>query len=327
MYLHYTSRQKGRKAFFEVSALLDEWFEKKVDEACEAVPAYANPRKIRLANSAIGWRLYLYGSSMKRAMMGMLIHIRSEDDMNRFMEETAERSDDFMARASGFFKEKARLLAVLDDAGMRLRFATTLFLFGLAALGTLAAGGREMALCALMVCLMLVSAAMELGYEPICGNIRQRYLFSVCLRTLALSAPLADYFPRYIAYGVLSNVVLQSAMLVTIGAHLALFCALILFNRRQPILLRLLSGVLGIAPALTAASGLALAAAGFAQGQMAAGILRAAGVLFAFFGDRLMAVTALGGIRLKYESVWEWLLICGGLMLMMTGAWMNAAPI
>ena len=73
---------------------------------------------------------------------------------------------------------------------MRLRFATTLFLFGLAALGTLAVGGREMALCALMVCLMLLSAAMELGYEPICGGIRQRYLCAVCLRTLALSVPL-----------------------------------------------------------------------------------------------------------------------------------------
>lgn len=125
-------------------------------------PAYANPRKIRLANSAVGWRLYLYGSSMKRAVMSALVHIRSEDDMNLFMRETAEKSDDMMVRAAAFFKEKARLLAVLDDAGMRLRFATTLFLFGLAALGTLAVGGREMALCALMVCLMLLSAAMEL---------------------------------------------------------------------------------------------------------------------------------------------------------------------
>lgn len=307
--------------------MLDEWFEKKVDKFCEVVPAYIHPRKIRLANSSVGWRLYLYGSSLKRTMMSGYNRIRSEDEMDLFMKETAEKSDDMMARAAAFFEEKARLLAVLDDAGMRLRFATTLFLFGLAALGTLAVGGREMALCAEMICLLLLSTAMELGYEPICGGIRQRYLFSVCLRTLALSIPLADYFPRYIAYGVMSNIVLQCAMLAMIGAHLALFCALILFNKRQPLLLRLFSGVLGIVPALTAASGLALAAAGFAQGQMASGILRAAGILLAFFGDRLMAVTALGGIRLKYESVWEWLLICGGSMLMMTGAWINAAPI
>lgn len=152
----------------------------------------------------------------------------------------------------------------------------------------------------------------------------------ICLRSACgrlPSVPLADYFPRYIAHGVMSNVVLQSTMLVMMGAHLALFCALILFNRRQPILLRLLSGALGIVPSLTAATAAALAAAGFAQGQAAAGILRAAGALFAFFGHQLMEVTALGGIRLKYESVWEWLLICGGMMLMMTGAWMSAAPI
>lgn len=143
---------------------------------------------------------------------------------------------------------------------------------------------------------------------------RMRFLPSFC-------------FSSSLRLRLMSNIVLQCAMLAMIGAHLALFCALILFNKRQPLLLRLFSGVLGIVPALTAASGLALAAAGFAQGQMASGILRAAGILLAFFGDRLMAVTALGGIRLKYESVWEWLLICGGSMLMMTGAWINAAPI
>ena len=50
--------------------MLDEWMEQKVDEACEVVPAYVNPRKIRLASSHIGWRLYLYGSSLKRAVSG-----------------------------------------------------------------------------------------------------------------------------------------------------------------------------------------------------------------------------------------------------------------
>lgn len=61
--------------------------------------------------------------------------------MNLFMRETAEKSDDMMVRAAAFFKEKARLLAVLDDAGMRLRFATTLFLFGAGGAGY--AGGRR----------------------------------------------------------------------------------------------------------------------------------------------------------------------------------------
>ena len=308
--------------------MLDEWFEKKVDEACEAIPAYANPRKIRLASSAVGWRLYLYGSSIKRAVCGFFVHIKTADDMDLFLRETAEKSDTTILRIKRFLREKARLLAVLDDAGMRLRFATTLYLFGLAALGTLAVGGREMALCALAACLMLLSAAMELGYEPICAGIRQRYLFSVGLRTLALTVPLADYFGKYLMAGVASNVVLQCAMIVMLGVHLALFLALICFNRRQSLMLRALSGVLGVFPALTAAAATALAVANLAQpmGVAAAAIVRALGAVSVFLGDRLMAVSALGGIRLKYESVWEWLLLCGGLTLMMVGAWLTASP-
>lgn len=170
--------------------MLDEWMEQKVDEACEAVPAYVNPRKIRLASSHAGWRLYLYGSSIKRAVCGFFVHIKTADDMDLFLRETAERSDTTLNHIKRFFREKARLLAVLDDAGMRLRFVTALFLFGLASLGTLAVGGREMALCALAACLLLLSAAMELGYEPICAGVRQRYLFSVAFRMLALAAPL-----------------------------------------------------------------------------------------------------------------------------------------
>ena len=309
--------------------MLDEWMEEKVDEACEAVPAYVNPRKIRLASSHVGWRLYLYGSGLKRAVSGFFVHIRSEQDMDIFLRETAERSDTALINLRRFLKEKARLLAVLDDAGMRLRFAATLFLFGLAALGTLAAGGREMALCALAACLLLLSAAMELGYEPICAGVRQRYLFSVVLRTLGLTAPLADYFLKYQMNGVANNVVLQCAMIVMLGIHLALFFALICFNRRQNLLLRVLSGVLGVFPALTASAAAALAVASLAQpmGLAAAAILRAAGAVGAFLGDRLIAVSALGGIRLKYESVWEGLLLGGGLTLMIVGAWLTASPI
>ena len=82
-------------------ALLDEWMEQKVDEACEAVPAYVNPRKIRLASSHAGWRLYLYGSSIKRAVCGFFVHIKTADDMDLFLRETAERSDTISNAFSG----------------------------------------------------------------------------------------------------------------------------------------------------------------------------------------------------------------------------------
>ena len=283
--------------------MLDEWMEQKVDEACEAVPAYVNPRKIRLASSHAGWRLYLYGSSIKRAVCGFFVHIKTADDMDLFLRETAERSDTTLNHIKRFFREKARLLAVLDDAGMRLRFVTA--------------------------CLLLLSAAMELGYEPICAGVRQRYLFSVAFRMLALAAPLADYFAQYRADGVTSNVVLQCAMIAMLSVHLAIFFALICFNRRQNLLLRVLSGVTGVFPALTASAAVTLAVANLAQpiGLAIAAMLRAAGTVAAFLGDRLIASGALGGIRLKYESVWEGLLLCGGLSLMLIGAWLTASPI
>ena len=82
--------------------MLDEWMEQKVDEACEVVPAYVNPRKIRLASSHIGWRLYLYGSSLKRAVSGFFVHIRSEQDMDIFLRETAEKSDTTILRIKRF---------------------------------------------------------------------------------------------------------------------------------------------------------------------------------------------------------------------------------
>ena len=112
--------------------MLDEWMEQKVDEACEAVPAYVNPRKIRLASSHAGWRLYLYGSSINRAVCGFFVHIKTADDRDLLLRETADRTDTTLNHIKRFFREKARLLAVLDDAGMRLRFVTALFLFGLA---------------------------------------------------------------------------------------------------------------------------------------------------------------------------------------------------
>ena len=113
--------------------MLDEWMEQKVDEACEVVPAYVNPRKIRLASSHIGWRLYLYGSSLKRAVSGFFVHIRSEQDMDIFLRETAEKSDTTILRIKRFLREKARLLAVLDDLFRLLSPAAAVFyLLGLA---------------------------------------------------------------------------------------------------------------------------------------------------------------------------------------------------
>ena len=50
-------------------------------------------------------------------------------------------------------------------------------------------------------------------------------------------------------------------------------------------------------------------------------MLGALGAIFAFMGDALITVYNLGGIRLKYHSIWVCLLITGGFALMLLGAW------
>ena len=159
--------------------MLDEWMEQKVDEACEVVPAYVNPRKIRLASSHIGWRLYLYGSSMKRAVSGFFVHIRSEQDMDIFLRETAgkkQRHDHqpyqtvFRGKsaAAGGARRRGAWASVCDDT----------FLFGLCGAGNAGRRRLEMALCALAACLML-SAAMEFSMSRFAPAFGQRYLPSV----------------------------------------------------------------------------------------------------------------------------------------------------
>ena len=52
-------------------------------------------------------------------------------------------------------------------------------------------------------------------------------------------------------------------------------------------------------------------------------LLTALGALLAFLCDELIMIKNLGGIRLKYYSIWVCLLMIGGYWLMLLGAWMN----
>ena len=55
------------------------------------------------------------------------------------------------------------------------------------------------------------------------------------------------------------------------------------------------------------------------------GVLGALGASLAFLGEELITVSNLGGIRLKYHSIWVCLLTIGGFTLMLLGAW-TVAP-
>ena len=171
--------------------------------------------------------------------------------------------------------------------------------------------------------MLWLSAAMESGYAPVSRGVHQQYLAATLLRTGSISLMLIHYFYSYIRQGVPSNVVLQSAMIIMLVIHLALYLSFVLFNTRQPLLLRALAGLTGTMAALTAAAGCALCASCLfrAWPLPLSGMASALGAILAFFGDELITIHNLGGIRLKYHSIWVCLLLSVGFVLMLLGAW------
>lgn len=306
--------------------MIDEYFDRLVDRWCELAPAWMKPRVVLLSHSSFGWRFLLYFGTAWQKIAGAFGHISSEENMDLFMRETVERGDNGLARIRRFFEDGALAFFRLEDWGRSIRFTGALLLMMLASLGVAATGSRMMALTAASLCLLWLSVAVESHYAPVCGALRQRYLAATLLRTGSLSLMLVGYFDSYTAQGVPSNVVLQSAMIVTLSIHAILYLTMILLNTRQPFFLRALSGLTGVMPALTAASALALAASCLFRPwpQPLAGVAGALGAVLAFMGDQLITITHLGGIRLKYHSIWVCLLMTGGFTLMLLGAWTYA---
>ena len=202
-------------------------------------------------------------------------------------------------------------------------FPVMLLYTALSALGVCAVPGRTMAYMAASSCAMWLAAAVEAGYPPIAGAIRQRYLAAMTLRAVSFLILLPMYFGLYVGHGVSSNVILQSTMLIFLFAHLLLTLALVAFNGKQPLFLRALSGVLGVFPALTAASAIALAVTRLAMPPLEAAfaLIGALGAVMAFLADRTRMLCDLGGIRLRYTPVWTSLMMETGFLMMILGAW------
>lgn len=303
--------------------MIDEFFERLIDRLSERVPAAVRPRWILLSDSSVGWRAKLYFGTAFGKVRAAFTHISNEDNMDLFLRETAERSDDRIARIFGFLKEQLTLLSRLESRGRTIRFTGMLFLLMLAVLGVAATGKPGMGVMSASLCVMWLSVAVESDYKPVSGVIRQQYLAATLLRTLSISLMLIHYVSSYTARGVPNNIVLQSAMIIMLVIHGMLFLALVFLNTRQPLFLRALSAVTGCAPALTAAAALALAASCISRPWPAplSGVLGVLGTLCAFMGDQLITMTHLGGIRLKYYSIWVCLLMTGGFALMLFGVW------
>lgn len=307
--------------------MLDEFFERLVDHFCEVVPRVMKPRMILLSDSALGWRLQLYFGTLKHNTAALFSRVSTEEMMDLTMREGSEQIDDGLARLTRMLRGQVTRLARLDARGRSIRFCGALLLTMLAALGVVATRSGGMGITASSLCMLWLSAAVESGYAPISRGIRQTYLMGTLLRTGAIGLMMLHYFFGYAAQGLPSNVVLQCAMLIMLTAHAVPFLLLVMLNTRQPLFLRALAGVTGVVPAMTASAAAALAASWLFKPwpQPLLGVLGALGALFAFLGEELIAVYNLGGIRLKYHSIWVCLLTVGGFALMLLGAW-TVAP-
>lgn len=303
--------------------MIDEYFDKLVDRWCQIIPRVMKPRMILLANSSIGWRLQLYFGTLGRNIASLFSRVSTEEQMDITLREGSEHIDDSLAKIARFFKEQVTLLAKLDGRGRSIRFSVSLFLMLLAVLGVAATGHTGMGVMAASLCMLWLSTAVESDYTPISRGIHQQYLAATLLRTGSITLMLIHYFFSYTRQGVPSNVVLQCAMIIMIVVHLVPYLALVLLNTRQPLFLRALAGITGTANALTVAAACALCASCLFKSWPLplSGFAGVLGALLAFLGDELIMLHNLGGIRLKYHSIWVCLLLCMGFTLMLCGAW------
>ena len=303
--------------------MIDEYFDSLVDRWCQIVPKVMKPRMILLANSSFGWRMQLYFGTLGRNIARLFSRVSTEEQMDLTLREGSEQIDDGLAKMAAFFREQVMLLAKLDGRGRSIRFCVSLFLMMLAVLGVVATGHGGMGFMAASACLLWLSTAMESGYAPISRGVHQQYLASTLLRTGAIALMLIHYFYGYVKQGVPSNIVLQSAMIIMLVIHLALYLFLVFLNTRQPLFLRALAGLTGTVTALTAAAACALCASCLFRPWPLplSGVMSALGAILAFFGDELITIHNLGGIRLKYHSIWVCLLLNVGFAMMLLGAW------
>ena len=108
-------------------------------------------------------------------------------------------------------------------------------------------------------------------------------------------------------------------MIIMLMIHGLFFLAMVFLNTRQPLFLRALAAVTGCAPALTASAAWAVAASCISRAWPGplSGMLGALGATLAFAGDQLITLNHLGGIRLKYYSIWLCLLMTSGFAMML----------
>ena len=163
--------------------MIDEYCDRLVDFLCRSVPRVICPRAVRFSNSCFGWRMKLYIGTAWSKIAAAFGHIKNEENMERFMRESEERSDDEIKRLKAFLRERVLVLTKLDKWDRTIRFTGMLILLMICVLGIAAKGGVGLGITAASLCVMWLSTAIESNYAPVARGIRQRYLAATILRS------------------------------------------------------------------------------------------------------------------------------------------------
>ena len=303
--------------------MIDEFFDRLVDRACVAVPRYLHPRLIRMSDSGLGWRVCLYAVCSYRAMKRAFNHIRDEEKAESFAKETLARGGDQLSELAQFLKRVGEVLARMETRSRRTLFAGLLLLAAIAAMGVLASGSAVLAGCAAALMLFWLAECMEAGYRPVARRVRQRYLSAILLRAGGYGALTLSFFRLYASGGLPTNIVLQSAMVVMLFVHAVMFLGFAAFVREQQPLLRILTGLLGVLPALAAAAALSVAASliGLSVLEAVLGVLMAAGAVFLFMTEQLYMIDRVGMVPVPLAGLITCALTLLGHLMMLASAW------
>lgn len=306
--------------------MLDEWIERQVDRACIAVPKYLRPRLIRMSDSGLGWRICLYCISMYNALKRMLSHIKDEENAESFAKETLAKGGDQIDELGRFLRRLGAVLERMEARSRRTLFAGLLFLALLCALGVLATGSALLAGCAAALMFFFLGESMEAGYRPVSRYVRQRYLAAILLRAGGYGTLTLSLFRLYASGGLPTNIVLQSAMIVMLFVHMVMFLGFAAFVRAQQPMLRVLTGLLGVLPALAAAAALSVAASLIGVSPLAAiyGFMIAGGVMLLFLTEQLYMIDRIGLVPIPLNGLITCALSLLGHALLITAAWLMA---
>ena len=302
---------------------IDGQFNRFVDRAVIHVPAFFRLTGIRIARRHLGWHIWLILVSIRNAVSHILGHFRSEDDMDLFLDDAAEHLGDRFSALKMLMNRQMEWLVAIDMAGGHLRFILMLFITALSACGSAVIGTWEIASLSVMFVISWLSTAFDLAYKPVIGRIRQVYIAARLLSALSMLIPAMMYYIHYRDRGVANNMMLQGMLIFMLLTHLVLFIVMIIPNRQQSLFLRVLSGILGIIPALMVANVVSYSATimGMGLNGFVGGAMRILGVLLLFLGDRIESLRSLGSLRFMYSEFFLFIGDVTGCILLLTSAW------